>query len=85
MSDQSRSPPIVPQTPWRDRIFQEIDSHIATLGRSTEESRRHLAQFFPGYTSRRQLNDQDLLRLNRRLDWEVNTLEKHKNHDYKKV
>lgn len=72
--DQNRSPPVLPQTPWRDRVFGEIDAHIATLGRDTDECRRHLAQFFPGHTSRRQLSDQDLIRFNRRLDWEVSII-----------
>jgi hypothetical protein len=71
MSDQSRSPPALPQTPWRDRVFHEIDIYIEELGRTQEESRHHLSQLFPGCVSRRQLTDQELQQFSRRLSWEL--------------
>jgi hypothetical protein len=74
MSDQNRSPPVLPQTPWRDRVFQEIDIYIEELGRTQEESRHHLSQLFPGCVSRRQLADQELQQLSRRLSWELDCL-----------
>jgi hypothetical protein len=83
MSDQNRSPPVLPQTPWRDRVFEEIDIYITELGRSQDESRQHLAQHFPGCISRRQLTDPELRQLSRRLSWELDYLLdefKNKNH-----
>jgi hypothetical protein len=74
MSGQNRSPPILPQTPWRDRVFLEIDIYIAELGRSEDESRQHLAQHFPGRISRRQLTDEELRQFSRRLSWELDYL-----------
>jgi hypothetical protein len=74
MSDQSRSPPALPQTPWRDRVFHEIDIYIEELGRTQEESRYHLSQLFPGCVSRRQLIDQELQQFSRRLSWELDCL-----------
>lgn len=71
MPDQNRSPPVLPQTPWRDRVFQEIDIYIEELDRSQEESRQHLTKFFPGCVSRRQLTDPELRQLSRRLSWEL--------------
>jgi hypothetical protein len=74
MSGQNRSPPVLPQTPWRDRVFQEIDIYIEELSRTQEESRHHLSQLFPGCVSRRQLTDQELQQLSRRLSWELDYL-----------
>lgn len=78
MTGQNRSPPTYPMTPWRERVFGEIDAHLAKLGREAQESRQHLAQFFDGRKSRHQLSDHELTQLSRRLDWEANTLEKHR-------
>jgi hypothetical protein len=79
MPDQNRSPPTTyPMTPWRERVFAEIDAYLEKLGRSQEESRLHLAQFFDGHISRHQLTDHQLTQLSRRLDWEANTLDKYR-------
>jgi hypothetical protein len=72
----SRSPPVLPQTPWRDRVFLEIDQSLARLQWDIPHAQRYLSTMFPGYTSRRQLSDFQLTLLNRRLDWDANTLAK---------
>jgi hypothetical protein len=66
---------MLPMTPWRTRIFAEIDASLLKLGRSTEESIEYLNQTF-GCKSRHLLDDAQLKQLNHRLDWEASTLKK---------
>lgn len=60
---------LYPSTPWRERVFGEIDSHLDALGWSSAEARDYVAAMFGGRISRRQLNDQELTSLSRKLDW----------------
>jgi hypothetical protein len=74
MQSQNKSPPVLPQTAWRDRVFAEIDQHLKTLEWDLEFAKSYVSTMFPGIKSRRQLTDHELRLLNRRLDWAVSVL-----------
>jgi hypothetical protein len=78
MQNQNKSPPVLPQTVWRDRVFAEIDASLAALDWDVDFARTFVGQIFPNCSSRRQLTDDELRQLNRRLDWAVSTLKKPK-------
>ncbi len=73
---------IYPKTPWRDRVFSEIDAHLETLGWDTEKARQKLIETF-ACTSRHQLTDAQLTQFCRELDWisaNLTTSNKHETH-----
>lgn len=61
-------------TPWRDRVFAEIDQHLIILEWDLTFAKNYVNTMFPGTKSRHQLTDHELRLLNRRLDWAVGIL-----------
>lgn len=77
MQNQNKSPPpVLPMTPWRDRVFTEIDQSLKTLNWELEFAKTYVATVFPGCQSRHQLRDHELQQLNRRLDWAASILKR---------
>jgi hypothetical protein len=73
---------IHPKTPFRDRLFTQIDGYLKTLDWNENACREYLSDNFNARTSRHQLNDDELRDLDHKLDWLSNHLShKTKTHD----
>jgi hypothetical protein len=59
---------LYPKTPWRDRVFTEIDYYLHQLNWDMATAKKYLSENY-GCTSRHQLTDQELTQFSRHLDW----------------